>query len=63
MLPYTLWLLLVAQLSLAALSRPNILFVLTDDQDWHMESVDHMKYLKVRHRAVRVHRDPSVLMS
>ncbi|KAF5592016.1 arylsulfatase [Fusarium subglutinans] len=26
--------------------RPNILFILTDDQDLHMESVDHMQYLK-----------------
>lgn len=26
--------------------RPNILFILTDDQDWHMESVDHMPHLK-----------------
>lgn len=28
--------------------KPNILFILTDDQDLHMESVDHMPYLKVR---------------
>ncbi|CAJ2504950.1 Uu.00g123440.m01.CDS01 [Anthostomella pinea] len=26
--------------------RPNILFILTDDQDWHMESVEHMQSLK-----------------
>lgn len=30
-------------------AKPNILFILTDDQDWHMESVDHMQYLKVNH--------------
>lgn len=22
--------------------KPNILFILTDDQDWHMESTQHM---------------------
>lgn len=27
--------------------RPNILFILTDDQDLHMESVEHMPYLEV----------------
>lgn len=26
--------------------RPNILFILTDDQDAHMESVHHMPYLQ-----------------
>lgn len=30
----------------AAAKRPNILFILTDDQDSHMESVDHMPYLQ-----------------
>jgi arylsulfatase A-like enzyme len=30
----------------AAEKKPNILFVLTDDQDWHMESMDHMPYLQ-----------------
>lgn len=48
MLAYILRLLLLAQLTLTARSRLNILFILTDDQDWHMESVDHMKNLKVR---------------
>ncbi|KAF7523244.1 hypothetical protein G7054_g11829 [Neopestalotiopsis clavispora] len=27
-------------------TQPNILFILTDDQDWHMESVHHMQNLK-----------------
>lgn len=27
--------------------KPNILFILTDDQDRHMESVQHMKNLQV----------------
>lgn len=30
----------------AVAKRPNILFVLTDDQDAHMESVDHMPFLQ-----------------
>lgn len=47
MLLHALELLMLAQLGRAVSSRPNILFILTDDQDWHMESVDHMKYLKV----------------
>ncbi len=25
--------------AIAATKKPNILFVLTDDQDWHMESI------------------------
>lgn len=29
-------------------NKPNILFILTDDQDRHMESVQHMKNLRVR---------------
>lgn len=45
MLGFFFGLLLVAQFGLA--ERPNILFILTDDQDWHMESVTHMPYLKV----------------
>ncbi|KAH8673257.1 alkaline-phosphatase-like protein [Ilyonectria robusta] len=32
--------------SSAVCGRPNILFILTDDQDLHMESVEHMPYLK-----------------
>ena len=36
---------LLAELSHAR--SPNILFILTDDQDLHMESVDHMQHLKV----------------
>lgn len=40
------WLLLTAGLVHA--KRPNILFILTDDQDLHMESVEHMQYLKVK---------------
>lgn len=30
----------------AIAKRPNILFILTDDQDGHMESVEHMPYLQ-----------------
>ncbi|RSM02088.1 hypothetical protein CEP52_008241 [Fusarium oligoseptatum] len=26
--------------------QPNILFILTDDQDWHMESLKHMPLLQ-----------------
>jgi len=29
----------------AAAKRPNILFIITDDQDSHMESVEHMPLL------------------
>ena len=29
----------------AVAKKPNILFVLTDDQDWHMESMQHMPLL------------------
>lgn len=32
--------------SVVVAKRPNILFILTDDQDIHMESVDHMPYLQ-----------------
>lgn len=39
-------LLFSGSLAAAETKRPNILFILTDDQDWHMESVDHMQYLK-----------------
>lgn len=31
--------------ALAATKRPNLLFVLTDDQDWHMQSLDYMPLL------------------
>ncbi|KAJ5814704.1 hypothetical protein N7474_006481, partial [Penicillium riverlandense] len=27
-------------------AKPNILFILTDDQDWHMESIQHMPFLQ-----------------
>lgn len=30
----------------AAERPPNILFILTDDQDWHMESMQHMPFLQ-----------------
>ena len=26
--------------------QPNILFILTDDQDWHMRSLEHMPFLQ-----------------
>lgn len=29
-----------------ASKKPNILFILTDDQDWHMESMQHMPFLQ-----------------
>lgn len=32
---------------LANAKRPNILFILTDDQDLRMESVEHMPFLRV----------------
>lgn len=42
----TAGLLLFVQAALC--SRPNIVFILTDDQDLHMESVQHMPHLTVR---------------
>lgn len=30
----------------ASSKQPNILFILTDDQDWHMESLKHMPLLQ-----------------
>lgn len=33
--------------ALASAKQPNILFVLTDDQDLHMNSVDYMPLLQV----------------
>lgn len=29
-----------------AWQKPNILFILTDDQDWHMDSLDYMPLLQ-----------------
>ncbi|KIW00572.1 uncharacterized protein PV09_07926 [Verruconis gallopava] len=29
-----------------AATKPNILFILTDDQDWHMQSMQHMPFLQ-----------------
>ncbi|CAG9983614.1 unnamed protein product [Clonostachys byssicola] len=40
------WLSALLYAQLALCRRPNILFVLVDDQDLHMESVQHMSYLK-----------------
>lgn len=40
---------LLCTIGFAQAKQPNILFVLTDDQDLHMESVEHMPYLKVRY--------------
>lgn len=34
--------------ALASAKQPNILFVLTDDQDLHMNSLDYMPLLQVR---------------
>ncbi|CAI0644619.1 unnamed protein product [Colletotrichum noveboracense] len=36
----------LALATLVQAKRPNILFILTDDQDLHMESVQYMQYLK-----------------
>ncbi|KAJ4245524.1 hypothetical protein NW762_014033 [Fusarium torreyae] len=44
MLAFTAIVLMLAQVALCR--RPNILFILTDDQDLHMESVEHMPHLK-----------------
>ena len=30
----------------AAAKKPNIVFILTDDQDWHMRSLDYMPLLQ-----------------
>ncbi|KAF2014187.1 Arylsulphatase [Aaosphaeria arxii CBS 175.79] len=30
----------------ATAKKPNILFILTDDQDWHMQSLEHMPFLQ-----------------
>ncbi|WPH02265.1 Hypothetical protein R9X50_00512100 [Acrodontium crateriforme] len=35
-----------ALLGYAKSSKPNVLFVLTDDQDWHMQSLDYMPLLQ-----------------
>ncbi|KAH8660230.1 alkaline-phosphatase-like protein [Xylariales sp. PMI_506] len=37
-----IWLLSLLRLGYAASSRPNIVFILTDDQDTHMNSLDYM---------------------
>ena len=34
-----------ACLCIAGAKKPNILFILTDDQDWHMESLNYMPLL------------------
>lgn len=39
-----LFLCLLVSLCLAA-KKPNILFIITDDQDSHMESIEHMPLL------------------
>lgn len=44
---YLLLILFMTNVALGHRKKPNILFILTDDQDWHMESVDHMRNLKV----------------
>lgn len=47
MMLLTLVTLLLADLCLAISKKPNILFILTDDQDLHMEAGEHMPYLQV----------------
>ncbi|KAI4656857.1 uncharacterized protein J4E78_006748 [Alternaria triticimaculans] len=37
---------LPSALHCAAAKQPNILFILTDDQDWHMKSLEHMPFLQ-----------------
>lgn len=46
--PTSLWSLLWIALSLTCVvaKRPNILFVITDDQDNHMDSIEHMPLLQ-----------------
>lgn len=39
-------LLTVLSLTCVVAKRPNILFIITDDQDGHMESVEHMPLLR-----------------
>ncbi|KIW33605.1 uncharacterized protein PV07_00441 [Cladophialophora immunda] len=46
MLQYVLVTLLLVGFGLAGQKRPNILFILTDDQDRHMEAAEHMPYLQ-----------------
>ena len=45
MRPFKLVVALLASIA-AASKKPNILFILTDDQDWHMESLQHMPLLQ-----------------
>lgn len=60
MFRYILATLLLAGLAHGRAKRPNILFILTDDQDLHMDSVEHMPNLRVRSPADRSrrHSDP-----
>lgn len=53
MVKFAFALLLLARLSLCR--RPNILFILADDQDLHMESVQHMPYLSVSSLSIHPH--------
>ncbi|KAH7396959.1 alkaline-phosphatase-like protein [Phaeosphaeria sp. MPI-PUGE-AT-0046c] len=36
----------LSSLKCVAAKQPNILFILTDDQDWHMRSLEHMPFLQ-----------------
>lgn len=36
---------LATSLSLAAAKQPNILFILVDDMDWHMQALQHMPFV------------------
>jgi N-acetylglucosamine-6-sulfatase len=43
----SVWLTSLLMAAKSAIAKPpNILFILTDDQDWHMESMQHMPYLQ-----------------
>lgn len=39
---------LLALASLVVAKKPNVVFILTDDQDSHMGAAEHMPYLQVK---------------
>ncbi|CAH0045966.1 unnamed protein product [Clonostachys solani] len=46
MMKPALFALVASAAHLVAATKPNILFILTDDQDWHMQSLQHMPLLQ-----------------